>query len=75
MSEYLTRTEAITDFVNWLYEHGPNPDTIPREKLLRQFYIWKASERTRVSRFHRPKLIPMNRSRDQYPGLDPKEPA
>jgi hypothetical protein len=28
------RVDAIKDFVDWLYERGPNPDETTREKLV-----------------------------------------
>lgn len=35
-------TEEVEAFVNWLYEHGPDPADMPREKLIRRYVQWRA---------------------------------
>ena len=32
---------AIVSFVDWLYEHGPNPDEVTREKLVLMYAQWQ----------------------------------
>lgn len=41
--EHVTATDAVNDFVDWLYDHGPDP-TIPRQELRCLYYIWKANK-------------------------------
>lgn len=30
----------LKEFINWLYEVGPSPDSVPREKLVEQYVAW-----------------------------------
>ena len=35
--------DELTRFVNWLYEEGPDPDAVPRAKLLAAYLAWRES--------------------------------
>lgn len=41
----LTERRAVKAVIDWLYEHGPTPDEMPREELLARYWAYRREHR------------------------------
>ena len=42
--------QALKDFVDWLYEQGPDANSVPREKLLAAYIVYRGEQAVRRQR-------------------------
>ena len=74
--------EAVKRFIDWLYELGPNPDSVTRERLLQMYeqnnidgHGDQPAQREpipldRITRLRMRMIRPISTDLSMYPGLD-----